>query len=63
MGTGTCQRTHSIWEPPQGTPQLLDTGKGLLFPGETEVQVGWADTKLIQDLSRALEGERRQPRT
>lgn len=54
MGTGTCQRTHSTWEPPQGTPQLLDTGKGLLFPGETEAQVGWANAKIAHP--RSLKG-------
>lgn len=54
MGTGTCQRTHSTQELPQGTPQLLDTGKGLLFPGETEVQVGWADAEIAHP--RSLKG-------
>lgn len=54
MGTGTCQHTPSTQQPPRGTPQLLDTGKGLLFPGETEVRVGWADTKIAHP--RSLKG-------
>lgn len=54
MGTRTGQRTRSTQQPPRGTPQLLDTGKGLLFPGETEVQVGWADVKIAH--SRSLKG-------
>lgn len=54
MGTGTCQRTPSTQQPPRGTPQLLHTGKGLLFPGETEAQVGWADARIAHP--RSLKG-------
>lgn len=51
VGTGTRQHPPGTQRAPWGTPRLLATGKGLLFPRETEARVGWAGGKMARPRS------------